>query len=115
MTGHSKMSINFCIQHGDQSETLNFSNANAWALLEWIGIQPDHGGCILARDLAAKIRRRMWPSRNQGDEAVAAIVEIAEGRCTAIDFGRRAGYFHERGAQLLHLAERAGDGFIGWG
>jgi hypothetical protein len=110
------MSITFSIAGQDSDETINLSNANAWTLLEWIGIAPDHGGTVPARELAALTRRRLWPEvRERNDEGVAPSVDKAPGRCTMIDCGRRPGYFQERAEQLLRLAEAAGDGAIAWG
>jgi hypothetical protein len=110
------MSITFFIAGQDSDETLNLSNANAWALLEWIGIAPDHGGSVPARELAALTRRRLWPEmRERDDEGVSPSVDEAPGRCTMIDCGRRPGYFQDRAEQLLRLAECAGEGPIAWG
>jgi hypothetical protein len=110
------MSITFFVAGQDSYADMNLSNSNAWALLEWIGITPDHGGSIPARELAALTRRRLWPEvRERGDEGIAPSVDTAPGRCTLIDCGRVAGYFQGRASQLLQLADAAGDGTIAWG
>ena len=110
------MSITFCIADAEEGATMNLSNANASALLEWIGVAPAPGGSIPARELAALARRRLWPEvRQRGDEGLELIVDKSPGRCTLIDCGRRGGYLQERAAQLLKLAESAGNGSIAWG
>jgi hypothetical protein len=110
------MSITFGIAGRDSDADINLSNANASALLEWIGIPPAPGGEIPAKELGARVRRRLWPEhRERGDEGLAASVLTEPGRCTLIDYGRDAGYFQRRALQLLRLADVAGDGLIGWG
>jgi hypothetical protein len=110
------MSITFFVAGQDSDADINLSNVNAWALLEWIGITPDHDGSIPARELAALTRRRLWPElRARGDEGIAPIVDTTRGGATFVDCGRRAGYFQERASQLLQLADMAGDGTIAWG
>lgn len=110
------MSITFFIAGRDSDESMNLSNSNAWALLEWVGIPPDHGGAVSARELAALARRRLWPEVcERGDEGISPSVTKTPGCCTLIDSGRRPGYFQERAGQLLRLAEAAGDGVIAWG
>ena len=110
------MSITFFVTGQDSDADMNLSNSNAWALLEWIGITPDHGGSIPAQELAALIRRRLWPEvRERGDEGTAPSVDAAPGHCTLIDCGRVAGYFQARASQLIQLADAAGEGTIAWG
>ena len=110
------MSITFFVAGQESDVDMNLSNSNAWALLEWIGITPDHGGSIPARELAALTRRRLWPGlRERDDQGIPPSVHTVPGRCTLIDCGRDAGYFQERATQLLQLADSAGDGTITWG
>jgi hypothetical protein len=112
------VSIDFSIAGPDYSdeETLNLSNMNALGLLEWIGVAPDYCGSIAAKDLAASIRRRLWPEhRQRRDEGVTVQISALPGRCTVVDCGREAGYFQKRARTLLALAEKAQDGHICWG
>ena len=95
---------------------LNVSNANARDLLAWLGLVADSELCgdIDARELAAKCRRRLWEESRNHDAAVAGFEDKREGRATMIDCGRSADYLRERTAQLLSVAEFAGDNLVGW-
>jgi hypothetical protein len=102
---------------------VNVSNTNAYAILEWLGLNPDPWGqannCD-PTDFAARCRRRLWPeafNEDQGvqptadgrpidtssDESMEKSVEGAR----VIDCGRRPGYLKDRTAQLLVLADEA--------
>jgi hypothetical protein len=100
---------------------VNICNTNAYALLEWLGLNPDPWGQANScnpSDFAARCRRRLWPEpRNEdpgrpplvdgqemsGDEITVAKLECAR----VIDCGRQPGYLQARVAQLLVLAEEA--------
>jgi hypothetical protein len=107
--------MSFVAEHTDAPE-INLSNANAVAFLLWLGytreqIEPN-GFRLPARDLAARCRRRLWPERRNEDPGAPVVVDRAPGRSTVIDCGRHAGYFQQRAAQLLVLAELAGQGDV---
>ncbi len=77
----------------------------------WLGVSTEYLlGQLLARELAWRCRRRLWPEQRNLDPPPTE--EIA-GRCHV--FSRPAGYLRERTADLLRLAELAGDGIISWG
>jgi hypothetical protein len=109
------MSMTFSLEHMD-GPTMNLSNVNAVDLLLWLGYrrhEMDTNGIRLrAGDLAARCRRRLWPEARNVDPGHSAGVDSAPGRATLIDCGRPAGYLKERTAQLLELAELAGDGHV---
>ncbi len=89
----------------DTEAWINLANANAADLLEWLGYprEPLYGS-LDARELAARCRRRLWPEARNVDPALPSHVE---GRF--IFCGRRPAYLRERTAELLAIAERAGD------
>ena len=96
---------------------LNVSNANAHAFLIWRGV-PNHEpvGGIGARDLAALLRRRLWPeNRRHGDEGLPATIFVGARGATAVGCGRRAGAFARYTEELLRITDHAGDGEIIWG
>ena len=109
------MSVTFSI--GDRVSTdladewINLSNQNAADLLAWLGIASEYlVGDMPARELAALCRRRLWPEPRNIDPEVPAVFSD---RFYA--FGRLIGYLRQRTADLLHLAEVAGEGVITWG
>jgi hypothetical protein len=106
------MSVTFSVE-GERHELeeyekyLNFSNQNTQVLLDWLGVPHDHlYGSIKGTELAAKCRRRLWPESRNVDVGTQTEEEY-DGRL--IRFGRPPGYLPERTAQLLQLAERAGE------
>jgi hypothetical protein len=78
-------------------------NDNAADFLRWIGLwNPKLCGRIPARDLAAILRRRLWPSRKEaGDHGRAAQAMTEPGRATLIDCPRDPGRLAEYGVRLL--------------
>ncbi len=109
------MSVTFSIGErvdtDDPDSFINLANRNAADLLAWLGLSTDDLlGQMPARQLASRCRRRLWPEQRNFDPPLPD--EIA-GRCHT--FGRPAGYLRDRTADLLCLAERAGDGVISWG
>jgi hypothetical protein len=93
----------------DPDTYLNLNNRNGDDLLRWLGYTPMYHDELPARELAARCRRRLWNEPHNDDAALPAVDEDG-GRL--IFCGRAAGYLRERTADLLRLAERAGDGFI---
>lgn len=95
---------------------VNLSNVNARAFLEWIGLDsPALYGEIPARELAAILRRRLWPSRrHHGDEGESPQTLKQPGRATFINGGRAPGKLAAYAERLLALAEFAQDGTIAW-
>jgi hypothetical protein len=100
----------------DQTTYLNPSNANGRDLLRWLGYdeladmdQPY--GELVASELAARCRRRLWPEARNSDPGREG-GEVPGLSARVIDCGRRPGYLEEKVEQLLHLAEKAGDGKI---
>ena len=115
------MSVTFTIagSHADWDDPathLNLANMNAAELLRWLDIdaQDDLYGEISARELAARCRRRLWGVARNYDPERVAHVDAKPGRATAIWPGRRPGYLREKTAELLALAERAGEGAVHW-
>jgi hypothetical protein len=108
------MSVTFSINHrrtDDDEHWMDLANVNAARLLEWLGILVDHlVGEMPAREVAALCRRRLWPEPRNFDPATP---DEVSGRMYC--FGRPAGYLRQRTAELLELAELAGDGLISWG
>lgn len=88
---------------------VNLANGNALDLLAWVGLPVDYCGHVSARDLAPKLRRRLWDVERNHDEG---ITPVSEGR---VHYGgRRPGYLRERCEWLLATCERAGDRLIAW-
>ncbi len=80
-------------------------------VLLWLGIPVGYlVGELPSRELAALCRRRLWPEARNIDPAVP---DEVYGRFYS--FGRPIGYLRQRTAELLHLAELAGEGVISWG
>ena len=109
------MSVTFSI--GNRVSTnlddqwINISNQNAADLLVWLGLPVEHlVGELPARELAALCRRRLWPEPRNLDPEVPDQISNR-----FYCFGRPNGYLRQRTAELLHLAELAGDGLISWG
>ena len=95
---------------------VQISQSNARDFFAWIGVDsPGLIGEIPARELAALLRRRLWPERKQdGDAGILASVHARPSRATLIDLGRPAGRLAAYAVRLLRLAEHAGDGVIFW-
>jgi hypothetical protein len=91
---------------------VNVANANARDFLDWIGLAHEPlWGEIDARELAALLRRRLWPEiRTRDDAGRAPLVEHR-----MINFGREPGRLASYAERLLLLAECAGEGTITWG
>ena len=108
------MSVTFQIEgqrpdYEDGATFLNLANANACDLLAWLALPVEPYGAVSARELAARCRRRLWEvERNHDPERPA----FEQGNF--INCGRRPGYLRERTAELLRLAELAGDALIEW-
>ncbi len=108
------MSVTFYVErqgsnYEDETTFVNLANENAADLLEWLDLPRRLWGNSEARELAARCRRRLWDVARNYDRERAPTVD---GRF--IHCGRRAGYLRERTAELLRLAERAGNGRIAW-
>jgi hypothetical protein len=108
------MSVTFHIEglrpdYDDPATFVNLHNEGAGDLLEWLGLPRQLWGEIDARELAPRCRRRLWDVARNDDAGRAPLVE---GRF--IDCGRRPGYLRERTAELLRLAERAGEARVRW-
>jgi hypothetical protein len=88
---------------------MNLANGNALDLLAWVGLTVDYAGHVSARELAPKVRRRLWDVDRNHDEG---ITPTSEGR---VHYGGRApGYLRERCERLLAICERAGDRLVAW-
>jgi len=94
---------------------VNMSNANAREWLRWIGLAPDNGGEISARDLAARCRRRLWDEARNYDPAALGYEHKADGCARLIVCDRRPNYLRERTEQMLKICEKAGERLIAWG
>jgi len=98
---------------------LNLCSTRASELLTWIGLRAEQCGHHSARDLAARCRRRLWDEERNHDPALSGEAQrealgLPQGGARAIMFGRDAGYLRDRTAQLLSVAELAGDGWVAW-
>ena len=84
--------------------TMNICNANAGALLEWLGYTGELWTYepVDASDMAARCRRRLWDEARNIDCGLPVRVE---GK--VVDCGRRPGYLTEKTRQLLVIAEEA--------
>lgn len=108
------MSVTFSIGNRvstDGDAWINLANQNAADLLVWLGLPVDDlYGQISARELAVLCRRRLWLEPRNVDP------EVADEVCGRLHrFGRPVGYLRQRTAELLCLAELAGDGVNSWG
>jgi hypothetical protein len=95
---------------------LNIANDNARDFLRWLGL-PDSDLCgdMPARQLAALLRRRLWPERrNDSDLGRPSSIDRRPGKVTIIDCGREPGRLATYAERLLALAEFAGDRTIFW-
>lgn len=86
------------------------SNVNAMELCRWWGIPAELMGEVLARDLAAACRRRLWPEERNEDPGVPP----SQRSSRVYDCGRRPGYLKERTQEMLRICEKAGDRWIAW-
>lgn len=94
---------------------LNITNANAGDFFRWLGLEFSECGEIPARELAALLRRRLWPSnRQRGDHGREGSVDARPNGLILIDGAREPGRLAQYAERLLALAEHAGDGTIIW-
>jgi hypothetical protein len=95
---------------------VNPSNENARDLLKWLGLPHDKlYGEVKARELAALVRRRLWPERRHSDDpGRPASIHHSESGPVVIMFGREPGRLAQYAERLLALADHAGDGTIVW-
>lgn len=112
------MSVSFTIAGVSQDDAdINLSNANARAILEYLGIaDAELCGEIRSfelRNLCTKAIERLLIN---GDEGVKTTVQKFENGPLVIDYGRPEGYMIRRIKQLYDLTLKAGDiGVICWG
>lgn len=85
------------------------ANANASDLLAWLALPVEPYGSVSARELAARCRRRLWDVERNHDPERPPLEQGNFSNC-----GRRPGYLRERTAELLRLADLAGDALIEW-
>jgi hypothetical protein len=98
----------------DDEPWVNVSNTNASLLLERLGIEFDYSGQIDAEDL---LGRALVANVGRDDSGMASTTDRGAGGATIIDCGLRPGYFDERMAQLVEVAEYAktvGTGKVQW-
>jgi hypothetical protein len=92
---------------------VNLANENARQLLYWLGYDGSTlWGQVRARELAARCRDRVRLVAANIDPARAPKSYVGTGGCHVFVGGRAEGYLHDRCADLLDLAECAGDGVI---
>lgn len=84
---------------------LQVSNANGCTILNVLGLPVEPDGETSASDLAAKIRRHLWPENSKRLAAHSELPATSEGNTHY--FGRRADYLEDRFTRLLRVAERA--------
>ena len=95
---------------------LNISNSNARAFLNWVGLhQHELWGEMQARELAALLRRRLWPERrNHDDEGRDGFIERGAHGALFTSYRRDPGKLASYTERLLRLAEYAGDRTVIW-
>src|SRR5262245_35193401 len=76
---------------------LQMSNVNAAAFFRWVPLEFDvWAGAIPARELAALLRRRLWPERRgAGDTGISPDVRVGSRGACVIDCGRAPGKLAE--------------------
>jgi hypothetical protein len=114
------MSVTFSIAGeraaDDEDRYVNLNNANAADVLRWLGLPAaDLYGEVPARELGALCRRRLWDEARNHDDGVRPYELTGAQGARAIFFGREPGYLRRRAADLLALAELAGEGTVRWG
>lgn len=94
---------------------LNISNTNAGDFFRWLDLEVADYGEIPARELAAILRRRLWPERRERDDhGREGSIDIHHNGLTFIEGSREPGRLARYAERLLALAEYAGDGTIYW-
>ncbi|RKZ09782.1 hypothetical protein DRQ25_05185 [Candidatus Fermentibacteria bacterium] len=88
---------------------LNMATGNALDLLHWLGITIDYSGEIKAAELAAACRRRLWDEPRNHDEGIPPVTTDKY-----VYLGREADYLRRRTADLLRVAEEAGEHHVSW-
>lgn len=107
-------------QHGEREPPaamyVNISHDNAQDFFQWAQFPHTRSyGELPARELAALLRRRLWPERRtQDDRGIPFSVERAPGTATFIDLGRKPGRLAQYAERLLALCEFAGDRTVHW-
>jgi len=94
--------------------SLNLGNSNAYDLIRWLDLPVDYSGEIGGPELAARCRRRLWDVDRNHDAAIEGYEHGGDGHARQVYLGRRPGYLRERTANLLRLAEKAGDRPVVW-
>ena len=115
------MSVTFYIVHNQRivrtAPSLNLANVNAADLLRWLDLpygEYQLAGEISPTELAARCRRRLWDvARNWDPELPERTIETPD-LVPVTFFGRRAGFLREMTAELLRVAESAGEGLVAW-
>jgi len=94
---------------------LQLGNANASDFLSWLGLDSTLWGEIPARELAAILRRRLWPERRHvGDPGILPETSFGARGAVFIHCGREPGKLATCAERLLALAEFADEGTIFW-
>lgn len=84
--------------------SLNVSNTNAALLLERLGVEFDHSGSIDADDL---LGRALTANVGRDDNGMPAAEYHEPGKLRMTDCGLRPGYFEDRLAVLVTVANHA--------
>ncbi len=89
---------------------ISLSNANAFDLLTWLGVECEDGLCgvLDPADLLGRIATaRAVGGVGFDDTGTATIAEGGDGHATMVHCGRPAGYFAHRASELEALARAA--------
>ena len=98
------MSITFF--HGEHEA--NFANANAFALMRTLGIEPDYCGEIVGHELASRCLREI----NRATQRHTRPTEVGH---NFIDFGLDAEGIVRRLTALAEIGRAAGNEKVNWG
>lgn len=112
------MSVSFTIAGVSQDDAdINLSNANARAILEYLGIDnPELYGDMRSFELRNLCMKAIERLLINGDKGVKTTVQKFEDGPLVVDYGRPEGYMIRRIKQLYDLTLKAGDiGVICWG
>jgi hypothetical protein len=102
--------------------TLNLSNANARALLDWLHLpgadEPQPEGMRSVDSVRRRCMLRLWKIKKNEDLGTPTIEYRVPQGPKVIELGRRPGYLPEKAQQLYDLctwAEESGFTHISWG
>ena len=109
------MSMTFYVAEEQDGPEVNMSNGNAWAVLEFIGVEPDYGGEIDAEELVALCAQKLIRDTAAPPAPGVPVTETQiPGGARIINWGRPEGYREARTLDLFKLATHAGKRKVRW-